>query len=144
MGRLWRFDKASIDAWLVESSKKEVVSILVVDDDNDVCSLFKDTLEEVGHTVITINDAFKGLELVQSQDFNLIFLDLKMPGMDGAELFKHIKEIKPNIPVTIVTGFPDSELMMKALTFGPFSIMNKPFSGADILSVVNNNSRFGE
>jgi excisionase family DNA binding protein len=144
IGRQWRFDKVTIDTWLRESSKKRVVSILVVDDDEEICSLFKDALEESGFMVTTVNSSLEGLELVKAQDFSLVFLDLKIPGMDGAELFKRIKEVKPNIPVTIVTGYPDSDLMMRALTCGPLGIMNKPFFGSDILAAVNNYLRLGE
>jgi excisionase family DNA binding protein len=142
VGHQWRFDKASIDTWLRESSKKGVVNILVVDDDEEICSLFKDALVESGFTVTTVNSSSKGLELIKDQDYSLIFLDLKMPEMDGAELFKRIKEVKPNLPVTIITGYPDSDLMLRALTYGPLGIMNKPFSGSDILAAVNNYLRF--
>jgi excisionase family DNA binding protein len=144
VGRQWRFDKASIDIWLSESSKKTTTNILVIDDDEEICALFKDALEESGYMVTTINDSTKGLELVKDQNFGLVFLDLKMPGMDGAELFKRIKETKPDLPVTIVTGYPDSDLMMRALTYGPLGVMNKPFSGADILAAVNNYLHFGD
>jgi DNA-binding response OmpR family regulator len=82
--------------------------------------------------------------MVKDQDYSLVFLDLKMPGMDGAELFKRIKEAKPNLPVTIVTGYPDSDLMMRALTYGPLGVMNKPFSGSNILAAVNNYLRFAD
>ena len=144
VGHQWRFDKASIDTWLRESSKKGVINILVVDDDEEICSLFKDALEESGFAVTTVNSSSKGLELVKDQDYSLVFLDLKMPEMDGAEFFKRIKEIKPNLPVTIVTGYPDSDLMMKALTYGPLGVMNKPFSGSEIMAAVNNYLRFGD
>ena len=91
-----------------------------------------------------VNNSSKGLELIRDQDYTLVFLDLKMPEMDGAELFKRIKEVKPNLPVTIVTGYPDSNLMMKALTYGPLGVMNKPFSGSEILAAVNNHLRLVE
>jgi excisionase family DNA binding protein len=138
VGHQWRFDKASIDTWLHENSKKGVINILVVDDDEEICSLFKDALEESDFMVTTVNSSSKGLELIKDRDYKLVFLDLKMPEMDGAELFKRIKEVKPNLPVTIVTGYPDSDLMMKALTYGPLGVMKKPFSGSDILAAVNN------
>ncbi len=144
VGHQWRFDQASIDIWLRESSKKGVISILVIDDDEEICSLFRDALEGSGFVVTTVNSSSKGLELIKNQDYSLVFLDLKMPEMDGAELFKRIKKTKPNLPVTIVTGYPDSDLMMKALTHGPLGIMNKPFSGSDILAAVNNYLRLGE
>jgi DNA-binding NtrC family response regulator len=118
------------------------VNILVVDDDEEICSLFKDALEEPKFKITTANNSFDGLKLIENQDYDLVFLDLKMPDIDGAELFKQIKEIKPDLPVTIITGYPDSDLMMKALTHGPLGVMNKPFSGSDILAAVNNYLRF--
>lgn len=143
VGRQWRFDETSIDTWLRESSKKGAVSILVVDDDEEICSLFKDALEESGFMVTTVDESSKALELVKDRNFDLVFLDLKMPVMDGAELFGQIRLVNPELPVTIVTGYPDSDLMMRALNYGPLGIMNKPFSGSDILAAVNNYLRFG-
>jgi len=140
VGHQWRFNKTSIDDWL---SRKKVAHILVIDDDEAICSLFKDTLEEEGHIVTTVNESSKGLEVVENQYFDLVFLDLKMPGIDGVELFRLIRIIKPKLPVTIITGYPDGDLMMKALAFGPLGVMSKPFDGANILAAVNNFLRFG-
>jgi len=143
VGRQWRFDKASIDIWLRQKSTETAANILVIDDDETICSLFRDTLEEVGHTVTTVGESSKGLALVKDRDYDLIFLDLKMPGMDGAELFREIRVVKPKLPVTIITGYPDSDLMASALAHGPLGIMSKPFSGSEILTAVNNYLRFG-
>jgi len=133
VGHQWRFDKTSIDEWIRRNSVGVKVNILVVDDEEVVRLLFKETLEELGHTVITARTASKGLELVKQRDFDLVFLDLKMPDMDGAELFRQIKAIKPKLLVTIITGYPDSDIMAQALAQGPFGVMNKPFSGSDIV-----------
>ena len=143
VGRQWRFDKATIEVWLRQSSTKTAANILVIDDDETICSLFKDTLEEIGHSVTTVIESSKGVELVKNQDYDLVFLDLKMPGMDGAELFRQIKMAKPKLPVTIITGYPDSDLMKIALAHGPLGMMNKPFSESDILAAVDNYLRFG-
>jgi DNA-binding NtrC family response regulator len=56
--------------------------------------------------------------------------------MDGAQVFKEIRASKPNLPVTIVTGFTDSDLMANAMQSGPFSVMKKPITPSDILTVV--------
>ena len=143
VGRQWRFDKAEIDVWLSQSSIKTAANILVIDDDETVCSLFKDTLEESDHNVTTVNESSKGLELVKNRDYDLVFLDLRMPEMDGAELFKQIRMAKPKLPVTIITGYPGSDLMMNALAHGPLGVMSKPFSSSDILTATNNYLRFG-
>lgn len=141
IGHLWRFKAEEIDEWLnkktVKSIKSDKTEILIIDDDPLVCALFEDVLKANGFAVITVNDPLKGLELVKSKDYSMVFLDLKMPGMDGAELFRQVREAKRNLPVTIITGFPDGELMMKALAHGPFGVMRKPFKESDILLAVN-------
>jgi excisionase family DNA binding protein len=138
VGRQWRFNITSIDKWLRQNSVKAKASILVVDDEEVVRSLFKGTLEELGHEVITTETADEGLEVAKQQDLDLVFLDLKMPGVDGAELFRQIKAIKPRLPVTIITGYPDSDMMARALAQGPFGVMNKPFGESDIITAVHN------
>jgi len=75
---------------------------------------------------------------VEQQDFALVFLDPKMPGTVGDDLFGRIKAIKPRLPVTIITGYPDSGLMRQALAQGPFGVMNKPFGESDVITAVAN------
>ncbi len=143
VGHQWRFNKASINEWLGQSFTDETVNILVIDDDETICSLFKDILEDVVNMVTTTNESSKGLELVKDQDFRLVFLDLMMPGMDGSELFREIRALKPELPVVIITGYPDSDLMSAAMANGPFGVMKKPFSDSDILTVVKSYIRIG-
>ena len=138
IGHQWRFDKALIDEWLQQSSVRAKANILVIDDEEVVRLLFKETLEELGHTVMAVGTGLEGLELVKQMDFDLAFIDLKMPAMVGDELFGRIKEIKPGLPVAIITGYPDSGMMARTLAQGPFGVMNKPFSESDIIAAVNN------
>lgn len=138
VGRQWRFDKPEIDEWLRRRSVGGKASILVIDDEKIIQALFKDTIEEMGHTVVSAETGSEGLELAKNHDFNLLFLDLKMPGMDGAELFRQIRLTKPKLPVIIITGYPESGLMARALAYGPFGVMNKPFSESDIITAVDN------
>ncbi len=138
VGHQWRFDKTAIDDWLHRKSVGTKASILVVDDEEVVRELFKETLEELGHRVIAVENGFEGLALVKKQHFDLVFLDLKMPRMVGDEFLERLKDIKPRLPVTIITGYPDSGMMKRALAQGPFGIMNKPFGESDIITAVNN------
>jgi len=131
MGGRFRFDTKQIDEWLSHSStlKKRV---LVIDDDEVIRSLFKETLARSNYHVMTAEDGGKALKLVKSWNFDSIFLDLKMPGMDGAETFRQIRRINDSVPVVIITGYPTSELMEKALKQAPFGVMKKPFGPRDI------------
>jgi len=143
VGHLWRFDRNAIDAWLRQSTKPATVRILVIDDDEIIGTLFEAALEDTGHLVKAVQNPDEGLELFKSGDYDMVFLDLIMPGMDGAAVFKQIRAINPDMPVTIVTGFPDSDLMMSALDSGPFSVMKKPFTSSEIKTAINNYLRFG-
>lgn len=133
----WRFDRTSIDEWLRRKAVGGVACILVIDDEDTVRALFREVLEEIGHMVLTAKDGTEGLELVKREEVDLVFLDLKMPGMNGVETFREIKTEKPTLPVVIITGYPDSDMMAQALAQGPFAIMNKPFRVKDILEAVN-------
>lgn len=137
VGRQWRFDKTSIDEWLLQKPAETRTNILVVDDDETIRSLFKETLEGLGHEVAAVETGPKGLELVKQRDFAMVFLDLKIPGIDGAELFHQIKTTKPRLPVIIITGDPNSDIMARALVHAPFALMNKPFNAVDIITAVN-------
>jgi excisionase family DNA binding protein len=137
VGNQWRFSQSAIDKWLQRNAVRIKANVLVVDDEETVRLLFKTILEESGHQVTGAETAAKGLALVKEQDFDLAFLDLKMPGMDGAELFRRIKTVKPRLAVIIITGYPDSKIMARALTYGPFGVMNKPFGESDIVNAVN-------
>lgn len=136
VGHLWRFDKGTIDTWLKENASPSKVSILVVDDEEPIRSLFEDVLMSLGHKVMTAESSARGLALVKSHDFDLVFLDLKMPDIDGAELFGRIKAVKPDQLVTIITAYPDSEIMARAIEQGPIGVMKKPFTVADIKSAI--------
>ncbi len=137
IGNKWRFDKKAIDMWLRDRMKGQKARVLVVDDDDMIRELFREILESEGHTVITAKTGAEGIENIRQSDFNLVFLDLKMPGMDGVELFSQIKIARPELPVTIITGYPGSEMMERALKKGPLGIMNKPFKPSDVLALVN-------
>ena len=136
IGRKWRFEKDVIDNWLRRNMKGAKARILVIDDDHIVRSLFEATLEEQGHIVAIAGTGAEGIQHVKQQDFDLIFLDLKLPDIDGAEVFREIKSIRPNILVTIVTGYPNSEMMERAMKEGPLGVMNKPFNDSDIIAAV--------
>ena len=141
VGSKWRFDREAIDKWLRHQAKGARFRILVIDDDPVIGNLFKEALEGAGHTVVTADNGAEGLRYVERLDFDLIFLGLKMPEIDGAELLRQIRKLRPGVPVTIVTGYPDSEIMMRALKQGPFAVMRKPSGVPDITAAVNHARR---
>lgn len=137
IGRKWRFDKEVIDNWLYHNTEGAKARILVIDDEEVIRSLFKETLKEQGHVVITAANGAEGIQQVRQQEFDLVFLDLKLPDMEGPEVFREIKKIKPSLLVTIITGYPESEMMERAMKEGPMGVMSKPFGYSDIIGAVN-------
>jgi excisionase family DNA binding protein len=136
IGNRLRFDKEQIDGWLQRNSRGRPLNILVVDDEPIVGQLFKDSLNKYGYQVSTTLSSLEALELLSKRHFALIFLDLLMPELDGAELFRRIRQMDKNMPVAIITGYPNSDLMTRAMEYGPVTILKKPFASDDILNTV--------
>ena len=136
IGNRIRFHKQQIDRWLLSRSHGRPAHILVVDDEPSIGELFKESLNEPGYQVTTTLSSLEALELVSNKHFDIIFLDLLIPELDGAELFRRIRQMYRELPVAIITGYPDSDLMRKAMEHGPFMILKKPFTGKEIVSTV--------
>ncbi|MFC1956738.1 response regulator [Chloroflexota bacterium] len=134
VGKQWRFDRVNIDAWIKRNSISSKANILVIDDDEGVRTLFRHIFHDLGDNVIAVPSSTEGLEILKQHSFDLVFLDLKMPFVDGAEVLRQIKVIKPDQLVVIITGYPDSEIMGRALKYGPYAVMAKPFDESGILA----------
>ncbi len=141
IGNRLRFDKQQIDGWLRGHSRGRAIDILVVDDELMVEQLFKRSLNEPGYQVTTTLSSLEALELMGKKHFDLIFLDLLMPELDGAELFRQIRQMDGDVPVVIITGYPDSEIMNRAMEHGPFTVIKKPFTGDDVLNIIHSFTR---
>ena len=132
VGKHWRFDRELIDDWLRGQAEGRPAQVLVVDDEETIGRLFKEALERKGFKVVAVRSGPDALSWMASLEFDLIFLDLVMPGMDGAEAFAKIRQLDPDVPVVIITAYPDSDLMAQALEQGPFGVMKKPFTAEEI------------
>ncbi len=137
IGHHFRFDKKEIDAWLLQNRPGRLINILVIDDEPVIGQLFTDSLKEGNYQVTVVLSGLEGSKLIANRYFDLIFLDLVMSDLDGVEVFKNIREVGRYVPVVIITGYPDSDLMTRALEYGPFTVMKKPFTSSDITAVVN-------
>ena len=114
-----------------------VKGVIVIASISILLFLIKNTLEMGRYQVTTTLSSLEALEIIKQKHFDLIFLDLLMPDLDGSELFKHIREINKDVPVIIVTGYPNSEVMARAMAYGPFLVLKKPFIINDILTAVH-------
>jgi excisionase family DNA binding protein len=142
IGRQFRFDKNQIDKWLTQKTVGKPTTILVVDDEPVIGQFFKDFLGREGHRVTSVTTGKEALELTSKERFDIIFLDLVMPGLAGHEVFKSIRQTDQEVPIAFITGYPDSDLMQKAMDQGPFMIIKKPVNASEIRQTINSLSGF--
>ncbi|WP_220636726.1 response regulator [Georgfuchsia toluolica] len=102
--------------------------VLVVDDDPVVGKSFDRVLSQKGYVVITAQNAQEALAQLQGEEYDLVYTDIKMPGMDGLELAEQIQAKRPWIPVVIVTGYGTSANEARAKAAGVSAFMHKPLS----------------
>lgn len=102
-------------------------SALVVDDEPAARSFMARAIEQYEWRCVSASSGAEALERVAEERFDLIFLDLAMPGMSGAQTFGEIRRLDPGANVVIITAYPDSDLMADALRVGRFSLLPKPF-----------------
>ncbi len=110
--------------------------ILVVDDSPQVREFFEVALTRRGHAVLSVSSGYEAVEQVKKDVYDLVFIDLLMPQLDGVDTLKAIREIDPDPMVVLITGYPEGELVTKALGLGPFVLLDKPIRVADLLKVV--------
>lgn len=103
--------------------------VLVVDDDAVVGKSFNRVLtRDKGYVVITAQSGAEALEKMRTQKYDLVFTDIKMPGMDGVELAEHVKASQPWTPVVIITGYGTTANEARAKAVGVSDFMRKPLS----------------
>jgi CheY-like chemotaxis protein len=101
--------------------------ILIVDDDPMISDELKELLIDDGHEVQNVNSGEDGLNTLEEQRFDIVFLDIKLPGIDGVEVLKNIKT-KPQSPyVIMITGYATLETAIESMRSGAFDYISKPF-----------------
>lgn len=132
IGSEWRFKKELIDRWLENGAGHAPKKVLVVDDEPSICALYARALDKKKYIVTEAHSGNEAIAAVSRAYYDFIFLDLKMPGMNGVEAFKEIKKINLRSLIVIVTAYPDSELLVEAMKLGPLTVILKPFELNDI------------
>jgi CheY-like chemotaxis protein len=122
-----------------------MAKILIVDDDGAVRTTIQLLLERAGHSVVAASDGRKGLALFEAEDFDLLFLDIFMPGMDGIETMRMVHAQRPLVPIIVISGNPilmesgkGPDFLTMATKLGAVSSLQKPFKPAALLEAVAN------
>ncbi len=126
IGGRWRVKKDVLDRDVLHAEDQGQPTVLVVDDDETIQSLFKLFLKKAGFSRIVVGTGKEALAALAKQKFDLCFLDLQLPDITGDEIYAVAKKDHPELPIVIITGFPDSQMLDNILKFGPVTVLKKP------------------
>ncbi|MDP3023943.1 MAG: response regulator [candidate division Zixibacteria bacterium] len=112
-------------------------TILVVDDEKEICNLFQDTLVQEGYQVLTATNGKEAVSLGKQNRFDLALLDIKMPGMDGIEVFQKLKKVKKDMQVIILTGYGTLKTAKEAMKLGAYDFLTKPFDLGLVKNIIH-------
>lgn len=111
--------------------------ILIVDDEPDTCANLADILTDLGYAVDAAQDGPAALELVQQHSYDIALLDLRMPGMDGLELYRRIRQVSAETVAIVVTAYASSDTAQSVLATGAWKIVSKPINIGALLNLLS-------
>ena len=126
IGGRWRVKRDAIDRDVLHAEAQGQPTVLVVDDDEALQTMFKLFLKKAGFSRLIVGTGKDALAALAKQKFDFCFLDLQLPDITGDEIYKHAKKIDPELPIVIITGYPDSQMLDNILKLGPVTVLKKP------------------
>ena len=112
-----------------------MAKILIIDDEVGICEEFCDILQEEGYEVETAFNGPDGIKKFESTHFDLVFVDVLMPRMDGTEVFSRIKKIR-NVPIIVMSGFLPHGKGRQIIALGAEAVLRKPLDLKQVLKIV--------
>ena len=112
------------------------LNILVVDDKKVIGDFFILTMGFYGHRITVVHDLEHTLEALKADQFDIVFMDMIMPGCDGVDVLKEVKLAIPSLPVVMMSGYSLDEKRLQARNLGAVDCLKKPFEVDDIRRVV--------
>ncbi|HAH07866.1 MAG TPA: sigma-54-dependent Fis family transcriptional regulator [Elusimicrobia bacterium] len=112
------------------------ISVLVIDDEEVLRDSCRQILERRGYSVEEAGSGAEGLKALHRRSFDLVILDLRMPGMPGLDVLRRIKEAAPETLVLIITGHPSVSSAVEAMKLGAYDFLPKPFTPEEMLSIL--------
>lgn len=116
--------------------------ILLIDDDERIRELIRDILQSHDYFCRTIDRGEKALEIIKDDEYDLILLDVNLPGKSGIELIPDFKHYAPDSPIIMITGFADIDDAVKAMKLGSFDYIKKPFNKEELLLSIEKGLRW--
>ncbi len=112
--------------------------ILIIDDEENIRGTLGNVLKDEGYVIASAADGPEGLHAALTGEFNLILLDIWLPGIDGLEVLSRLKKVKPMLPVVMMSGHGTIETAVKATRLGAFDFLEKPLSLDKLLIITRN------
>lgn len=137
VGGNWRFKRDILDEWLTRRAVTVEGNVLVVDDDPKVCEVLRDVISRERYSVTTADSGERALEELDRRHYDLVFLDLMLPGISGVDVLSAIKKKDKKAVVVIITGYGDDPIALEAMALGPLFLIRKPFRTSDITEVLS-------
>jgi DNA-binding NtrC family response regulator len=111
--------------------------VLIVDDEKNIRLTVSQSLESIGLDTDTAMNGEEALAKLKANDYSLILLDLKMPGMDGMQVLRRIREVRPEVRVIVITAYGTVESAVEAMKLGTVDFVQKPFASEEIRALVS-------
>lgn len=141
IGGRWRIKRDLLDRDVLRKEQTHRQSVLVVDDDVALQAMFRQFLRRSGLKETVVGTAREAIELFPRQDFSLAILDLHLPDASGDELYLRLQELNPEVPIIIITGYPDSEKLNRILVNGPVTVLRKPVDFEQLTNIIKRMGR---
>jgi CheY-like chemotaxis protein len=117
--------------------KEPKAKILAVDDESIILDSFRKILVVAGYSIDTVEKGREALGLIRKNDYDFVFTDLKMPEMDGLEVTKAVKHLRPDIDVIVITGYASIETAVETMKYGAMDYVQKPFTEDELIDFFN-------
>jgi DNA-binding NtrC family response regulator len=111
-------------------------SVLIVDDEKNIRLTLSQTIEPLGLRTDTAANGDEALAKLEKENFGLLLLDLRMPGMGGMEVLRRVRELRPDISIMIITAYGTVDLAVEAIRLGAVDFIQKPFEPHEIRAIV--------
>jgi DNA-binding NtrC family response regulator len=111
------------------------VKIMVIDDEPEILISFQQIFEETGLYVFSTDRGKKAIQELQERKYDIAFIDMMMPEMDGITTMTELKKINPDLMAIMISGFRDEDKVEKALKLGAYGYLYKPLNFQDIIGV---------
>ncbi len=113
------------------------IKILLIDDEEEFVSTLANRLKYRGFNAKTASDGQKGIDILLNESFDIVVLDLIMPGLDGMDTLKQIKKNAPDLPIILLTGHGSTMTGIEGMRLGAFDYLMKPLDIKDLITKIS-------